>query len=466
MNKILIISSLPEVIDSLENSISRTDVETVISFDGSGGLALLQREGFDLAYVTLELPDMDGVDLVRDAQRFRIPTQFIIVAPRSKRVQAEAAVWEGAYDLLLMPTESPEVLLQLNRALRHNELLAENRNLRSELSNRFDFPMLTGASSEIRILHEKVVQASDSDMPVLITGEHGTGKSFIAKTIHYNSQRGHQPFVSINCASVPESLLESDMFGSERGAYSTSVQVRQGKFELARGGTIFLEDLDKLHSSLQAKVLKTITNGEYLRVGGRNPHALNARIISCTSQSPKEAVKHGALNKELLNAVCTVELNLPPLRKRKNDIPVILEHFMAETSKKLGQVIPKLSKEARDILLKHNWPDNIRELQSVAEHAVFINTTGILSPDDLPEYLRGNKRSKGSDSGGIEIELADDQPLELKKFISELEADIIFRALQKTAGNKSMAAKKLGLKRTTLIEKIKKLNILPQPPLT
>ena len=461
MSRVLVITSQPEVMDALESSLGQTDIETVVSFDGAEGLNLLMREYFDVCYVSFKLPDMEGMELVWEALNFKSATQFIIVTTEPERQQAVSKIWEGAYDYLVLPVDPKEVILQLNRALGLAELKAENRHLRTQLINKYDFPMLTGTSAAAADLFDMVVRISKTEAAVLITGESGSGKHYIAKTIHYNSPRKHQLFVEINCAAVPNSLLDQELFGSRSEDHISSGRTRPGKLELARGGTVFLEDLDRLHPAIQEKLLQAIKSGEFPRAGGPQTYPLEVRLLASTSVDPEEAIDQGALNKDLFEKLCSVRLDIPPLRQRKDDIPVILEHFMAEISGKLGRAAPRVSREARDLLLRHNWPGNIRELENVADQAVLINSSGIIAPEDLPGSIHSPEEN-GLDTEGcvnlMEIRLSD-RGIILKEVVRALESSLAFQALEKTEWNRTRAAELLGLKRTTLLEKMKNLGI-------
>ena len=461
MSRVLVITSQPEVMDMLEGSLGLKDIEIVASFDGAEGLGLLEREPFGICYISLKLPDMGCMDVIRDARRFNIASQFIVVAEDAHRQKAAATLLEGAYDFLVLPANPGEVVLQLNRALRVNELEYDNRHLRSQLRNRYDFPMLTGTSAVVTELHRKVIQVAQTNSPALITGEPGVGKHYIAKTIHYNSLRGHKPFITINCSVVPESLLEPEIFGRETGGRSPANSISPGRLELARGGTVFLDLLDKMQPALQDRLLDAMRTGEYTRSGGTRKLPLEARMTAATSVDPAEAVRQGTLKPELLERLGSVRLHIPPLRQRKDDIPVILEHFMSEISGKLGRTTPRISREARDLLLRYDWPGNIIELENVADHAALLNTSGIISPDDLPETIQ-NTEGNGHPSGGC-VDLStvrlSGRGIILKEVVRDMESTLVFQALEKSGWNRSRAAELIGLKRTTLIEKMKNLGI-------
>ncbi len=459
MSRVLVISSQPEVMDALVSSLRRTDVEVAVSFDGTEGLELLMREYFDICYVSSRLPDMEGMEMVWEALNYKSATQFIVVTTELERQQTVSKVWEGAYDYLVLPLDPKEVMLQLNRALGHAELQVENRHLRTQLINKYDFSMLTGTSAAASDLFDMVVRISKTEASVLITGEAGSGKNYIAKTIHYNSPRQHQLFVEINCAAVPNSLLDQELFGSRSKEHISSGRIRPGKLELARGGTVFLEDLDRLHPAIQKRLLQAIEAGEFPRAGGPQTYPLEVRLLASTSVDPEEAIAQGALDKELFEKLCSVRLDIPLLRHRKDDIPVILEHFMSEISEKLGRATPRVSREARDLLLSHNWPGNIRELENVADHAVLMNSSGILAPEDLPESIRSPEEDDTEGCVNLTKIKLSDRGLILKEAVRVLESSLVSQALEKTEWNRSRAAKLLGMKRTTMLEKMKNLGI-------
>jgi DNA-binding NtrC family response regulator len=417
---------------------------------------------YDLAIIDLRLPDGDGLELMQALRQMSPSTQFIILTGHGTIETAVRATQMGAFHFLTKPFNMEELQSLAGKALSLRQLQSENQQLRSALSKRYKFDNIIGQSEEIRKVLHLVERVADSDSTVLISGESGTGKELIAKAIHYNSPRANKAFVPINCGAIPGDLLESELFGHIKGAFTGAINTRVGRFDLAHGGTIFLDEIGELSLSLQVKLLRVLQERRFEPVGSAKTHEVDVRVIAATNVDLAKAVQKGQFREDLFYRLNVIPITIPALRVRRDDIQVLLAHFVQHFNQNKGRNLTGFSPEALDILSSYNWPGNVRELENLVERLAILKGQGQVQPDDLPEHYRSHRVSSSASmaSGAEPVEVPDDG-MDFNTAVDSYENALILQALQKTGWNRNQAAALLKLNRTTLVEKIKKKGLRP-----
>ena len=464
MHSILVIDDNESIRDLLSEFLTGKGFEVTGVGDGEAGLDQLKRQKFDLFFVDLVMPGMGGVDVLREAKNLNVDAPAIVITAFGSIETAVDAMRFGAFDYITKPFNLEELLMTVNRAIDHQKLQRENATLKKQLKDRFDFRKIVGNSPRMQSLYRILEKISDTDSTVLITGESGTGKELVAKTIHFNSSRASNPFVPINCGAIPRDLIESELFGHEKGSFTGAIGSRIGRFELAAGGTIFLDEIGELPFPLQVKLLRVIQEREFERIGGVRTIKVNVRIIAATNRDLEKAVAEGAFREDLFYRLNVIPLHVPPLRERDDDVFLLFDHFMGEICRRRKKIPLKVSPEARDTLRRYRWPGNVRELENAVERMVVLTEGDVIGIDDLPEHIRGDRGKAGSPPTRTAAAPADipvplpwsESGIDLNGVLGDLERSLILQALQQAGGVKKKAAALLGLNRTTLIEKIKK----------
>ncbi|OHC06449.1 MAG: Fis family transcriptional regulator, partial [Planctomycetes bacterium RIFOXYC2_FULL_41_27] len=368
---------------------------------------------------------------------------------------AVSAIKEGAYDYIAKPFSTDELIIKLQRALYYKNTTAEVNRLRREIQSEFEFGNIIGKSEAMKKVLETVQSVSDRDATVLIRGESGTGKEKIAGAIHYHSMRRNGPFIRVSCAALNREILESELFGHEKGAFTGAVKTRRGRFELANNGSIFLDDVDDIPLDMQVKLLRVLQERTFERVGGEETLSVDVRIICATKKDLLEHVKEGYFREDLFYRLNVVPINIPPLRERKEDIPLLIKCFLKKFVSQYEDALPDVSQEVLDVLLAYNWPGNVRELENVIEHAVAFSKSKGISIETLPEYLR--RVDIRTDL--LSMDLSNKQEINLQDALTEVEKKLIQWAHQKTNGNQVKMAEILGIPRTTLRNRLIKLQL-------
>jgi DNA-binding NtrC family response regulator len=385
---------------------------------------------------------MEVLDLVKQEH----PLLPVIIVTGYATVDAAVeAMKRGATDFVSKPFHADELVVKIKKALNLARVLDENRYLRQELQGAASFPNIVGNSGAIRKILDTLERLKDSECRVLVTGESGTGKEVISRAIHRISPRRDEKFFAVNCAALTESLLESELFGHEKGAFTGAIATKIGLFELANHGTLYLDEIADTSQSFQAKLLRAVEQNEFQRVGGMKTLKTDVRIIACTNKNLDKEIIRGTFRQDLYYRLCVVQVHLPPLRERKEDIPILADHFVKKLSLKMGKKIDGLSKKAMDLLLAYNWPGNIRELENALERGMIMATTCLIDATDLP--LRSDVES---DNGHLTT-------------LEDLEKTLIERTLIECNWNKSLAAKRIGIGRRTLYDKAMRLGIALKP---
>ncbi|MBI4620068.1 MAG: sigma-54-dependent Fis family transcriptional regulator [Desulfobacterales bacterium] len=467
MNHILIIDDDESVRDGLEDFFKKNDFKVTLASNGQAGIDLLKEEKFTIFLVDLVMPGMGGLEVVREASALHITTPAIVITAYGTVQTAVEAMRTGAFDYITKPFVLDELMLVVNRAIGVSRLQQENLLLKMQLKRKYDFKGIIGNSPPMQKVYEMIGKIADTDSTVLITGESGTGKELVAKTIHYNNSYSQGPFVPLNCAAIPKDLLESELFGHEKGAFTGALNTRIGRFELAHNGTLFLDEIVELAPSLQGKLLRVLQEKEFERVGGAKTIKTNARIIAATNKDIEKAVKEGAFREDLFYRLNVIPLHIPSLRRRGEDMPLLIDHFVHELAKKKKRKPLRFSHEAMECLLKYRWPGNVRELTNLIERLTILVSGDTVMVSDLPEKFDKVTAPKMddifetfklSDHGGQRIDIPDNG-IDLNTIMENIEKNLILKTLEKTGGVKNKAAKLLGLNRTTLIEKMKKKEI-------
>ncbi|MDH3603855.1 MAG: sigma-54 dependent transcriptional regulator [Candidatus Tectomicrobia bacterium] len=420
---------------------------------GEEGLRVLEKEDINIILLDLRLPGMDGMDVLRQAKVIDENVDVIVVTGvKSIRVAVEA-IKLGAYDYLVKPFEVDDVLSLLWRTLERQNLVREVLYLRAEVDRHQDMGNIVGQNETMRQIYDLVCRVADTNATVLVSGESGTGKELVARAIHQQSQRQSKPFVAMNCAAISESLVESELFGHERGAFTGAVEKHLGKFELAHTGVLFLDEIGSLRLDMQAKLLRVLQEREFERVGGSKTVRIDVRIVAASNEDLKQLVADKAFRDDLFYRLNVVPVHVPPLRERKDDIPLLAEHFLAKYNKAFNRKIRGISPAALSSLNHYHWPGNVRELENVIERLVAISNHEVIGMDDLPLDL-----VSGRDSAADEIFTSG---VGLREAKAEFERHYILKALEKSRWNQTEAAKRLGVHRNTLLGKMESLHIRP-----
>lgn len=407
---------------------------------------------FDIAIIDMNLPDGNGLDLISEIKGISASTQVIVLTGFASIDTAIQATQKGAYHFLTKPFNVEELMSLLDKALAHKTLEQENKQLRNELGSRYQFNQIIGESDGIKSCLSLVERVADSDSTVLVMGESGTGKELIARAIHYNSNRAKAPFVAINCGAIPGELLESELFGHVKGAFTGAISNRIGRFEMADEGTLFLDEIGDLDPSMQVKILRALQERIFEPVGSTKSVQVNVRVIAATNVDLEKAVKDGRFREDLYYRLNVIPIQIPALRERRADIPLLLNHFMGQFNRNKSKTLTGFSTDAMKCLVNYSWPGNIRELENLIERLSILKGSGGIEVNDLPAKYRSTVASF-AETGSVEIP---ENGLDFNSAVDQFENALILKALEKTGWNKNQAAQLLRLNRTTLVEKMKK----------
>ncbi len=454
--KILLVEDDINTLNGLAEILAEEGFEVTKARNARNGLNEFRKDQFDVVLVDYLLPDIDGLQLAETLLQEQPETKIIMMTAFGTVKNAVQAMKLGIYDYLTKPIDLDELLIILRRAIQEKRLIDENIDLKSKLSETYRFENIIGVSGKMQEVFRKIRKVASSDATVLIRGESGTGKELIARAIHFHSPRSDAPLVEINCASIPETLLESELFGHEKGAFTGAYKQKKGKFEIANGGTLFLDEIGELPLTLQAKLLRVLQDGRFTRVGGVENIEVNVRLIAATNANLEELLEAGKFREDLYYRLNVIPILIPPLRERLEDIGPLTDFFIQKYARKNKKHIKGISQEARYILMNYDWPGNVRELENAIENAVVMAEGDIITPSDLPGYLQASTSTEGSLMNQL---LQNQQGLSYKEKLEAFEREIIRQALEETGGNKTHAAKKLGFTLRTLRNKVKKYNL-------
>lgn len=423
--------------------------------DGREGIRAFLEDKYDLVITDLRMPKVDGLEFLKYIKDANASNIVIMITGHGTVNAAVSAMKMGAFDFISKPIKDDLVKLSVSRAINFAKLRDENVFLKEHLKERQDLDKIIGYSDCMKKVFDTISKVSNSDSTVLITGESGTGKELVAREIHFKSDRRSQPMIPVNCGAIPEDLLESELFGHEKGAFTGAIRNRMGRFELAQGGTIFLDEIGDMSPALQVKVLRVIQEKQFERIGGVKTINADVRIIAATNQNLEKAVAEKQFREDLFYRINVIPINLPALRERGSDIAILANHFLTNFNKLKKKNIARITVEAINLLLRYNWPGNVRELQNLIEMLVVMKEEGEIGVDDLPAKIRSVPVS----TAGPETIVFSEDGIDFNERVSQLEKELLLKALKLSGGVKNRAAKLLNLNRTTLVEKLKRLNI-------
>ena len=453
-----------EVLQDILTVLIRKEGHTpLVAGTGEAALAILDREEVDLVLLDLMLPGMHGMEVLREIRR-RDPEQVVVMITAFSSIEsAIEAMREGAFNYIPKPFKNEEVLLNVRKGLETRRLTSENRALREQLRQRYGFDNIIGKSKPMQQVYELIQLAAPSKSNILVLGESGTGKELVAKAIHHHSRRADGPFITVNSGSMPADLLESNLFGHVRGAFTGAVASKKGLFELANNGSIFFDEIGNIPLDTQSKLLRVIQEREFMRLGGLDIIRVDVRLIAATNADLESAVQNGTFREDLFYRLNVITVTLPPLRKRTEDVPLLAQHFLSYYARENEKAIREISPGAMELLLDYAWPGNVRELENAIERAVVLSTREVLTEELLPASVRSQREYSshtGSHTGsGLPSPTLPPNGFSFKDAVSEYERQIIIRALQSCGGVQKRAAELLQVKPTTLHEMMKRLNI-------
>jgi len=451
--RILVVDDEVAHTSSLERLFQREGAHVLTANSGADALEVIRTEPVQLLLVDLMMPGMSGQDVLRAARVARPDLDVIVMTAYGTVENAVDAMRAGAYDFVQKPFKSAVILRVVERALERQQLKAENVLLRRELAERAPDTLLgrpiIGRSPAMVETMETVQQAAPSTATVLLYGESGTGKELMARALHEHSNRTGEPFVVVNCAALPESILEAELFGYEKGAFTGASQRKEGRIERAQGGTLFLDEVGELSPPVQAKLLRTLQEGEIERLGGHETVRVDFRLVAATNRDLETSVREGRFREDLFYRLNVIAIRLPALRDRPEDIPLLADHFVRQYAKKNDKNVQSIAPDARQALTAYTWPGNVRELENVIERAVVLTRTPQIELSDLPAPLRSSERSRG----GIRREGAQ-VVIPIGTRLDEVERVLIDETLRETGGDKSLAAQLLGIAARTIYRKL------------
>ena len=450
--RILLVDDDADIRETMVTLLTMNDYSVTSVADGQSAIEEVKKEKFNIVITDLMMPKMTGIDVIKNLKAIDPDLQCIVITGYATVSTAVDAMKAGAYDYLMKPFNGTEVLMLLKRVMELQDLQAENSQLKRTLHQRYGYENLIGSSEGIQKVCSLIEKVAETDSTILILGESGTGKELVARTIHYNSPRKNKPLIPINCGAIPETMLESELFGHEKGAFTGASATRIGRFELADGGTIFLDEIGDMSPTLQVKLLRVLQQREFERVGGVRTIKVDVRIIAATNIDLEHAVHEGKFREDLYYRLNVIPVVIPPLRERADDIPLLMDHFLSHFNKSKKRDIKGFSPAAMDILISYPWPGNIRELENLVERLIILKGNGTICPDDLPDKFISHTLNN---EGALHITLPE-TGVNLKDVVEEFENNLILQAMQKAQGVKNKAAQLLSLNRTTLVEKLKK----------
>ncbi|MBZ0160692.1 sigma-54 dependent transcriptional regulator [Candidatus Methylomirabilis sp.] len=450
--KVLIVDDDAAARKILQSRLGVMNVRTLVASSGFEAMEQIRREMPAIVLLDLQMPKMSGIDVLRSLKREGLDVTVIVVTAHATIEAAVEAIREGAYDFITKPVDSKHLKIVLDKAFERESLRVQSRCLQTEMEGRF--VQVIAENQAMKNLLQLAHRAAGSSSTILLLGESGTGKEVFARNIHRWSPRADCPFTVVNCAAIPDQLLESELFGHEKGAFTGAHQLKKGKFEVADRGTIFLDEIGEVQASIQTKLLRVLQDHEFERVGSTRTIRADIRVIAATNGDLERAVREGGFREDLYYRLNVVSIKLPPLRERKEDIPALIDHFLRKYAGELKKPLKQLSSDALDGLTTYHWPGNVRELENVIERAMVLSTGEQIGPEDLPPQLAAGLRREA---------------LRGKKFheaVREFKQWTIQDALKRSEGNQTKAAELLGLQRTYLAKLIRLLEIKAAPSLT
>jgi DNA-binding NtrC family response regulator len=431
----------------VEYNLAEEGYRVITAADGPSGLEAHRREAVDVVLTDIRMPGMEGIELLALLKAMQPELPVIMLTAFGTIDSAIEAMRLGAFDYLTKPFSRDQLRVSVRKALEVAELRSENRQLRQVVSERFSFASMIAGSRAMRAVSDTASRVAQTDTTVLLVGESGTGKELLARAIHFNSGRARGAFVTVNCAAIPEQLLESELFGHRRGSFTGAVADKRGKFEMANGGTVFLDEIGELAPLLQVKLLRVLQEREIDKVGETRPIKVDVRVLAATNRDLEKMIAGGTFREDLYYRLAVVSIRMPPLRERVDDVPLLVDAFLEKHAQRLGHARPAIQKDVYSAFNRYSWPGNIRELENVVERALVLDKDGVIGLDDLPDRLR----TPAQHIGNVRIELPDEGIS-----LEQVERELILTALEKHDWNQTRAAAYLDVTRSTLLYRMQK----------
>lgn len=454
--RILVVDDEDSIREFLEIMLKKEGYEITLAEDGLKAKELIQKKTFDMIISDLQMPNMTGIDLLKYVRQEYPEMLFMMITAFGTTETAVEAMKMGAYDYLTKPFKIDEVRINIANALKSKNLEFENRSLKKELNKEFSFHNVIGNSPAMHHVFDLVKRVSQAPTNILITGDSGTGKEVIAKSIHYNGPLKDRPFITVNCGAIPENLMESEMFGHKKGSFTGAIADKPGLFEAADGGTLFLDEVGELPLSIQVKLLRALQERIIRRVGATEDMKVEVRIIAATNRNLEDMVQKGTFRQDLYYRLNVIHIITPSLKDRKEDIPLLANYFLKKFNEKLNKNISMISHEAMEILKKYDYPGNVRELENMIERTVALEAGATILPESLPPLVNTSSGRKMVSSSEIEIS---DDGVDLDKIIGQIEKEVIIKAIHHANGVKKRAAKLLKITFRSMRYRIEKYNL-------
>lgn len=454
MNQILIVDDEQSMLDFLTLMLQKEGYDIITANNGAKAKELIKKEKLDLIISDIKMPDIDGIELLKFIKEVNPEATVILITAYASTKTAIQALKLGAYDYISKPFDIDELKIIIEKALEKKRLTEEVSYLKRELAEKHSFANIIGKSKKMKELFQTIEKVAPSNATVLIAGESGTGKELVAQAIHYNSPRQNKRFVSINCGALPPDLLESELFGYMKGAFTGAVRNKEGLFEVAHDGTILLDEISEMSPQMQVKLLRVLQERNIRRLGGTEEIRVDVRVIASTNRDLQKHVLSGAFREDLFYRINVIQIKIPPLRERKADILPLVEHFLQKYCKEMGKEINSMNEEARNCLLTYHWPGNVRELENAIEAAVALTSEKIITVDKLPQSI--NKSHKVVDDSQFRLR---NNEFDLEEHLDQLRKQFIISALQNARGVQRKAAELLGMSSRSFRYFVKKFNL-------
>jgi two-component system response regulator AtoC len=451
--RILIIDDEESFRHMLSVILIKEGYEVEASSNGEEGLQKAAASPFDQILCDIRMPHMDGLEFLRKIKKTGVEAAIIMMSAYGTVDTAIEAMKLGAYDYISKPFKPDEIILTLRKAEEREQLRRENQLLKKEVEKEYSFESIVSKNEQMQKIFDVIRKVSQYKSTVLITGESGTGKELVARALHYNSDRSQNPFIAVNCGAIPENLLESELFGHAKGAFTDAIRTKKGLFEEADGGTLFLDEIGELPGQLQVKLLRVLQDGEIRRIGESKPIQIDVRIVAATVRDLSNEVNEGRFREDLFYRLNVLPIHIPPLRERKEDIPLLIQHFIGKYNKAMNKNVADIDRRALETLINYKWYGNVRELENTVERAIVLSEKKNIEFENLPMEVQNFKEE-------FQAEPWPDEEYSIKKTSKTLEINLIKKALKKTKGNHTHAAKLLEISHRALLYKIKEYGIL------
>lgn len=441
-SRVLVVDDEESIREFLDIMLRKEGYEVTCAEDGQQAIDLLKKRSFDMVISDLQMPNVTGIELLQHVKDVHPDVIFLMITAFGTTESAVSAMKMGAYDYITKPFKIDEVRINIANALRSQNLEVENRTLKRELGREYSFQNFIGNSDAMHRVFEIIKRVSQTPTNVLVTGDSGTGKEMVAKAIHYNGPLKDKPFVTVNCGAIPESLMESEMFGHKKGSFTGAIADKAGLFEVASGGTLFLDEVGELPTTIQVKLLRSIQERVIRRVGGVDDIHVDVRLIAATNRDLEEMVEEGGFRQDLYYRLNVINIKTPSLKDRTDDIPLLANHFLQKYNERLNKSISLINTEAMDILKKYDYPGNVRELENIIERTVALEGGAEILPESLPPFVSTPSGRKMASSHEIEVT---EDGIDLDRVMGQIEKELLIKAIHTAGGVKKKGAKLLGI---------------------